>query len=234
MLRVERVRVGLDVLATAAIVAASMTFIWTVRGGAVPSAPVASAGEKEIGEMVADIDTTATPTTLRTGQAKVAFIEFSDFQCPYCAQYAKEVYPQLESEFVRPGLVSYVFRHFPLSNHANAFSASEAAECAARQGQYLAMRTSLFANGDALTPPRVLEYAGAIGLNRDALQKCLADGIARPQVKADIAEGERLGVKSTPTFFVGEVKPDGTITVFRRIRGARPYHAIRSELQKLL
>jgi protein-disulfide isomerase len=175
-----------------------------------------------------------TPTTLRAAQARIAVIEFSDFQCPYCAQYAQQTYPQLETEFIRPGLVSYVFRHFPLSNHANAFTASEAAECAGGQGKYLAMRLSLFANQRDLTPPRLLDYAADNGLDPGTFQKCLAEGQAKAQVKTDITEGQRLGVTSTPTFFIGEIKPDGTITVFRRIRGALPYHVIRAELQKLL
>jgi protein-disulfide isomerase len=236
MQRGERIRLYLDIVATLAIVAASATFMWSVAAGrgTVPGASASAVGENQIGELVADVDTTVTPTTLQTGQPKIALIEFSDFQCPYCAQYAQETYPQLETEFIRPGLVSYVFRHFPLSNHAHAFTASEAAECAGRQGQYLAMRSSLFGNQRALMPPRLLDYAAGIGLNREAFQECLAQGLAKAQVKADMGEGERLGVKSTPTFFVGEVKPDGRITVFRRIRGARPYHVIRAELQKLL
>ena len=236
MQRGERLRFYLDVVATLAMVAASATLIWTVFAGG-RNAPAAAAADAKGGlgaDMVTDAETTATPTTLRNGQPKIAFIEFSDFQCPFCAKYAQETYPQLETEFVRPGLVSYVFRHFPLSNHANAFTAGEAAECAGSQGQYQAMRMSLFVNQRALVRPRLPDYAAAIGLNRNAFERCLADGAGRAQVKADIAEGERLGVNSTPTFFVGEVKRDGTITVFRRIRGAQPYSVIRAELQKLL
>jgi protein-disulfide isomerase len=236
MQRGERIRLCLDVVATLAIVAASATFIRIAgaRDGTAPAASASAVEEKQLGELVTDVDTTATTTTLRSGQAKIALIEFSDFQCPYCAQYAQEIYPQLETEFIRPGLVSYVFRHFPLPNHANAFTASEAAECAGSQGQYLAMRMALFANSHALMPPRLMEYAAGIGLNREAFQKCLAEGLGKAQVKADIAEGERLGVRSTPTFFLGEVKPNGAIIVFRRIRGSRPYHVIRAELQKLI
>ena len=236
MQRGERLRLYLDVVATMAMIAASATVIWTVvaRGTNAPAAAAAAVNGAPGAELVTDVATAATPTALRSEQAKIAFIEFSDFQCPFCARYAQESYPKLETEFVRTGLVNYVFRHFPLSNHANAFAAGEAAECAGSQGQYLPMRMSLFANQRALMPSRLLDYAVAIGLNRTAFEKCLADGAASAQVKADIAEGERLGVTSTPTFFVGEVKRDGTIRVFRRIRGAQPYHIIRAELQKLL
>lgn len=233
MQRRERIGLFLDVVATSAILAASATLIWTnLASGRAASAPAFAA--QKVGETVPEIETTATPTTLTRGRAKIAIIEFSDFQCPFCAQYAQEVYPHLESEFIRPGLVNYVFRYFPLANHANAFAASEAAECAANHGQYLAMRSVLFANHPALTPPRLLDYAAAIGLNRKAFEQCLADGLGKAQVKADMAEGERLGVTSTPTFFVGTVQSNGTIRVFRRVRGSLPYHVIRAELQKLL
>lgn len=236
MQRGERIRLYLDLIATLAIIAASATFVWTMlvsRRNAPADAPSAL-DVGEIGETLVGVETTPAPTSLRFGQARVVFIEFSDFQCPYCAQYARETYPQIEAELVRPGLLDYVFRHFPLSSHANALAASEMVECAGSQGQYLAMRTRLFSSQEALMPPRLLDYGAKIGLDRAALQRCLADGGGRAQVEADIAEGVRLGVSSTPTFFIGKTKPDGTIVLLRRIRGLPPSHAIRSELQKLL
>lgn len=233
MLRGERIRLLLDGIATSAILAASATLIWTLSaGGRVAPAPPLAA--QQVGEAVTGLETTATPTTLPGARAKIAMIEFSDFQCPFCAQYARETYPRLEREFVRPGIVTYVFRHFPLADHANALGASEAAECAARLGQDSAMRANLFANQHALAPPLLFEYAGAIGLDRKAFQQCLAHSLAKPQVQADIAEGERLGVSSTPTFFIGSIRRDGTIVLTRRIRGVLPYHALRAELEKVL
>lgn len=233
MLRGERIRLSLDVIATSAILAASIVLIWTVSmGGRVASTQPLPA--QQFGEVLTGLDTKVAPTTLAGDRARIAMIEFSDFQCPFCAQYAREIYPHLESEFIKAGLVTYVFRHFPLANHANAFAASEAAECAARQGQYSVMRGNLFANQHALSPPHLLDYAAASGLNRAAFQQCLDDGLAKAQVQADMAEGERLGVTSTPTFFIGSIRRDGTIALSRRMRGAFPYHLLRAQLQKLM
>src|SRR2546428_390029 len=62
--------------------------------------------------------------------ARVALIEFSDYQCPFCGRYNKDVLPQLEDDYVKTGKVKYVFEDFPLDFHKNAFKAAEAAHCA--------------------------------------------------------------------------------------------------------
>jgi protein-disulfide isomerase len=110
---------------------------------------------------------------------------------------------------------------------------SEAAECAAQQGQYLQMRDRLFAHHTDLGSQQLLEQATAIGLDITRFQQCLADGAGMPQVKADMDEATRLGVNSTPTFLIGYVQPNNTITVVRRLRGAVPYEVLKVELQKL-
>jgi len=62
-----------------------------------------------------------------SGTAKVALIEFSDYQCPFCGRYVKETLPQIRSDYVETGKVTYVFRHLPLSFHTQAFKAAGAA-----------------------------------------------------------------------------------------------------------
>jgi protein-disulfide isomerase len=71
--------------------------------------------------------------------AKVAVIEFSDFQCPFCGRYVKDTLPQLASEYVETGKVKYVFRDYPLNFHKNAFKAAEAAHCAGEQDKFWEM-----------------------------------------------------------------------------------------------
>src|SRR5687768_16025103 len=63
-------------------------------------------------------------------EATVAVYEFADFQCPYCARFAREVFPRIDAEYVKTGKVQWIFVNIPLPNHSNALAASEAAMCA--------------------------------------------------------------------------------------------------------
>jgi protein-disulfide isomerase len=165
----------------------------------------------------------------------VALIEFSDFQCPFCGQYTRETYGNLQRDFVDTGRVEYVFRHFPIeAAHPLAFKAAEAAECALEQGKFWEMHDRLFADQMALSGEDLIAHANRIALSESQFTTCLNGSGAR-KVKEDQAEGIRLGVTSTPTFLIGEIRPDGrTIRLARRIRGARPYETFRAELESMI
>jgi hypothetical protein len=78
--------------------------------------------------------------------AKLTLIEFSDYQCPFCARHFREILPQIEREYIKSGKVKYVFRHFPIESiHKEAFKAAEAANCAGEQGKYWEMHAQRFA-----------------------------------------------------------------------------------------
>jgi protein-disulfide isomerase len=78
--------------------------------------------------------------------APVTIVEYSDFQCPYCARYSTETYPEIKAQYIDTGKVRYMFRHFPLSFHSEAELAAQAAECAGEQGKFWEMHDTLFAN----------------------------------------------------------------------------------------
>lgn len=82
--------------------------------------------------------------SLGSDDAKVTLVEFSDFECPFCARHFSQTYPQLKSEYIDTGKLKYVFKHFPLSFHPNAQKASEAAECAGDQGKFWEMHDLIF------------------------------------------------------------------------------------------
>src|SRR5712691_1751168 len=96
--------------------------------------------------------------------AKVAVIEYSDFQCPFCARYAKETFPQITSDYVDTGKVKYAFHDLPLDFHKYAFKAAEAAHCAGDQGKFWEMHGLLFQNQAALAPEQLGTYAKNLGL----------------------------------------------------------------------
>ncbi|HKE87013.1 MAG TPA: DsbA family protein, partial [Vicinamibacterales bacterium] len=160
----------------------------------------------------------------------LALVEFSDFQCPFCGRFARDTYPSIREEFVDKDKLTFVSFAFPLElAHALARKASEAAECAARQGKYWEMRERLYADQSALAPAALSNSAQALGLDLKQFDACLDDG-AQKAVQAEIDQGRQLGVNSTPTLFLGRFRRDGSIALVKRIRGAAPLAQLKSEI----
>src|SRR5688572_11937738 len=106
--------------------------------------------------------------------AKVAVIEFSDYQCPFCSRYVTESLPQLAKEYIDTGKVKYVWRDLPLDFHKQAFKAAEAAHCAGEQGRFWEMHDVLFANQKNLMPEDLTRHAAGLQLDASQFQQCLS------------------------------------------------------------
>ncbi|MES9881642.1 MAG: thioredoxin domain-containing protein [Sedimenticola sp.] len=147
--------------------------------------------------------------------AKVTLVEFSDFECPYCAKVQGTLGEVLKAY---PDDVRLVFRHFPLSFHRNALVASEATMCAQDQGKFWPMHDAIFQDQKSMAVDDLKKYAETFGLEMDAFNKCLDEHTHKSYVAADIDEGGRIGVSATPTFYINGVKLEGGYDVsnFRR------------------
>lgn len=152
--------------------------------------------------------------------AKVMIIEFSDFQCPFCARYTLETFPQLKQEFVDTGKVKVAFKNFPLANHANAGITAEASECANDQGRFWEYKTTLFQNQQFLAANDLKKYAKDLGLNEQEFIGCFDSKKYSNEVNGDLSDGVAAGVTGTPTFFINGEK----------LVGAYPF----SEFQKII
>ena len=131
--------------------------------------------------------------------AAVTIVEFSDYQCPFCAR----VNPALAKVRETYGdKVRIVFKDFPLPNHPQAPKAAEAAHCAAEQGKYWEMHDAMFANQRALEVPALKQSATALGLDMAKFNRCLDSGQYASKVAAGAEQGEKLGVNSTPTLYI--------------------------------
>jgi len=171
--------------------------------------------------------------TLGSHDARVAVIEFADFQCPYCAAFAVKTLPYLEKEYVETGKVVFAFRHFPLDGHRLAPKASAAADCAFRQGNFWEMYDALYLNQRALDEPSLTARAEKLGLNQTMFANCL-NGVGAVRVRQDTSSGHDLGLTGTPTFFIGTILPDATVRVSQRFEGARSLDAFESILDRLI
>jgi protein-disulfide isomerase len=222
----ERWRGWLDLVATVAmIVTAGVILTSWLRGSPViGNAPAETAFEIDISAERLKI----TPSVLQrygSPSAKMMVIEFADFECPYCASYASTTLPRVRAELVDKNVISYAFMHYPLDQiHKRARPAAIAAVCASRQDKFWEMHHFLFENRGTATSAAILEkdVAGILDTNR--YEQCLKD--AEPVVDAQLADGKRLGVIGTPTFFVGEVLPGGEVALKARLNGAVQFDAI--------
>jgi protein-disulfide isomerase len=168
--------------------------------------------------------------------ARVTLVEFTDYQCPFCARHQRGTVPKLLETYVKTGKVKYVVRDFPLESiHPAAVKAAEAPHCAADGGKYWEMHERLFANPKALAPDDLVAHAQALGLDSQAFKGCLDSGKYATRVQQARAEGERAGVRGTPTFFLGLTEPGSDkITAVTAIRGAHPYASFEAAIEKLL
>lgn len=133
--------------------------------------------------------------------AKVTIVEFSDFQCPFCAKGA-DVVTELKKKYGNK--IQVAFKNYPLPFHNNAEIAAVASLCANEQSanHFWKMHDEMFRNQDSLSADGLKKLAKAAGIKAEPFAKCLSENKFIDQVKADVEEGKKINVKSTPTFFV--------------------------------
>jgi protein-disulfide isomerase len=167
--------------------------------------------------------------------AKLTLIEFSDYQCPYCARHVRDTDPQLEKEYVQTGKVQYLFFDMPLENiHKLAFKAAEASRCAGEQGKYWEMHDRLYANQRALE--QWSAHAKALGLDVTRFEGCMNTGKFAGAIRSDMATAQKLGINGTPAFLVAATDPNDPKKVkgLALIRGAQPFGVFKMEIDRAL
>lgn len=138
--------------------------------------------------------------------AKVTIVEFSDFQCPYCAKAAIEA-SQVVQKY--PNTVKLVFKQFPLEDHSQAALAAEASLAAQAQGKFWQLHDKMYANFRAINRARIFAWAAEVGLDVNKLKADLDSHKYAARVKAEEQEGEVAGVEGTPTFFINGKRFNG-------------------------
>jgi protein-disulfide isomerase len=169
-------------------------------------------------------------------KARLVLVEFSDFQCPFCARFVQETLPEIEKDYIKTGKLRYVFRDFPISGaHKDAFKAAMASGCALDQGKYWEMHDRLFENQTAFTVHNLTQRAEAIGLNKEKFQQCLNNNEYETEIQNDFAEGLKAGVNQTPTFFLGVTQPNSPkLKVLTVITGAKSYAVFKAAIDSAL
>lgn len=145
--------------------------------------------------------------------APLLLVEYSDFQCPACKAFFPVLKIFSESQAVKDGKISFVYRHFPLSNiHPRAESAARAAEAAGLQGKFFEMHDMLFekqtewADGEDKTITYFITYAKLIGLDIKQFEKDFNDKITKENVANYYASGLSSNTTGTPSFYLNGEK----------------------------
>lgn len=163
--------------------------------------------------------------------AKVGVIEYSDFQCPFCIEFARDVLPTLERDYINSGKAIFIFRQLPLTSiHPLADTAARAAVCAGEQNQFWRMHNRLFEPQGHIDEAAVRTSAQSIGLTIPLFSDCIST-TGRARVDADVASARALGIASTPTFLVGLMRSDGTMLVTTTVTGRRPLNDFRAAIE---
>lgn len=132
--------------------------------------------------------------------AKVTVVEWSDFECPFCASFHQSMESLIEKY---PDDVRWVYKHFPLSSiHPDAQLAAEASECAGEQGKFWEYANELFMNQVQISQSKLSDFASAVGLDSEQFEQCLDSGKYQSKVSNDYSHGLKYGVSGTPGNFI--------------------------------
>jgi protein-disulfide isomerase len=147
--------------------------------------------------------------------APVTIVEFSDFQCPFCAQ-AAELVKQITDAY--PNDVRVIYKNYPLPFHQQATPAAKAAIAAGKQGKFWEMHDKLFANYRTLNDEYYAKAAEEIGLDVEQFKKDFASPETAKMLETEMAEARTAEVRGTPTFFINGKKPQGrSLELYKQI-----------------
>jgi len=166
-------------------------------------------------------------------KATVALIEFSDYFCPYCSQFHRNTFELLKKNYIDTGKMQYVYRDYPRAGAKQAVDAAVAVNCAGDQGAYWKMHKKLFLRSPRINQNYYRSTANGLGLNTGKYESCLKNPQNYNAVKKDFDYGGMLGVRGTPTFYIGRVK-GGKIVSPVRIVGAQPYKKFSESIDRIL
>jgi protein-disulfide isomerase len=223
--KVQRI---LDFITTVLLLAAAIYLVsdlMTVRGGSGAQAP------REVLRLPQTPVSLVGAYTEGAADAKVGLVEFSDFDCPFCAKCAVDTLPQLRARYVGHGLVRIAFRHFPNpGSHPDALRFARMADCAGEVGRFWQAHDLLF-EGTARRD-NLAEVADKLHIAPTRFAACMAR-VSDNRLDEDRRIGARLKITGTPTFFVGTIA-DGGVNVSQVIPGAQPLESFVRALDRAL
>ena len=165
-------------------------------------------------------------------KAPVILVEFSDYQCPFCARIQETINKLIDNYQDK---VAFGYRHFPLSFHKEADEAAISSECAREQGKFEEMHVLLYSNQKAQTKTDLKKYARDIKITSPKkFDNCIDSERYRGLVNQDIKDGAKLGITGTPGFFLGFFDHNSGKIKGEILSGALPYNSFKQKIEKYL
>jgi protein-disulfide isomerase len=188
----------------------------------------------------------AVDNTMGDPNAPVKIVEYSDFQCSFCARFSETTEKQIVEAYVQTGKVHFTYRSMGnfLSDsiarssgvpNTESRDAIEAAYCAGDQGRFWDYKDILFANYQGIgdyAARRLVAYAEALDLDVSAFRSCLEGGTYRQRAEQDAIDGNAAGVTGTPAFVISYVVNGQTVQ--KLIVGAQPFGVFQQEIEAAL
>jgi protein-disulfide isomerase len=180
-----------------------------------------------------EIDLSGKPL-IGKSSSNLVMIEFSDYQCPFCGQYARETFPKIKELYIDSNKMDYAIADMPLPIHKSASKAAEAVHCAEDQGKFWEMHQQLMAKQDMLDKPSF--YAANLNLSLPQYEECLNSGKHAAEIRADIEMAAKLGITAVPGFILAAKDPKNPLKAkgIIALRGAMPLEMFRKEIDQAL
>lgn len=147
--------------------------------------------------------------------APVTIIEYSDFQCPFCGKFFKEIEPVLREKYIKTGKVKFVYRNFAFLGQESLWAAN-AARCAGEQGKFWQYHDYLYnnqrgENQGAFSKDNLKSFAVALGLDKEKFNTCLDSEKYTDLIQQETKAGGEAGVQGTPASFINETLYPGAL-----------------------
>jgi protein-disulfide isomerase len=143
-------------------------------------------------------------------KARVAILEYSDFDCGFCAEFATNIFPQIDANYIKTGKVKFFFRDMPSPEHPYALFKAKAARCAGEQGKFWQMHEYLFTHQQPMGTGDAPKLAEAVGIDAEKLTACLAADKYASIAQRSLASAEKYHIDGTPAFIIGRLSEDGS------------------------
>ena len=166
----------------------------------------AARAEMEADNKVWDIPEEDSPVFGNTKNPKLTIVEFTEFQCPYCSRIAPTM-KELNQKY--PDKIKFIYKHFPLSFHANAKAAAASSIAAHKQGKFWEYRYALAPHSRELSDSVFLAVAKEVGLDVEKFKKDMVlDSAMEARIDKDFQLGVQVGVQGTPNFYINGKRQD--------------------------
>lgn len=168
-------------------------------------------------------------------KARVAILEYSDFDCGFCAEFATNIFPKIDANYIKTGKVRFFFRDMPSPEHPFALFKAKVARCAGEQGKFWQMHDYLFAHQQPMGTGDAPKLAEAVGMDAGKLSDCLAADKYAFIAQRSLATAEKYHIDGTPAFIIGTLSEDGSfLRAPQIVLGTQTYDFFQKKLEELI